>query len=63
MKKLLSLSFIFLLSISAFAIQGYEMKEEACSDGNTYNACRYVPDKECSIMEQTFCDDPPVIGG
>ena len=63
MKKLLSLGILFLLSLSVFAIEGYEMKTEPCSDDNTYDACRYEPDEFCSISEQTFCDDPPTVGG
>jgi hypothetical protein len=63
MKKVFSLSIGLLLSFSVFAIEGYQLKDEPCSNGNTYKACRYVPDADCSIMEQTFCDDSPLIGG
>jgi len=62
MKKLILSLGVFLVSIASFAIEGYDMKSEPCSNGNTYDACRYTPDLECSIMEQTFCDDP-TIGG
>jgi hypothetical protein len=52
-----------MVSWSAFAIEGYQMQESPCSNGNTYNACRYVPDEDCFVSEQTFCDDSPGIGG
>ena len=60
MKKLILSGTVFLISIACFAIEGYEMKDETCSNGNSVRMCRYVPDADCSIMEQTLCDDPGV---
>ncbi|WP_144606933.1 hypothetical protein [Algoriphagus algorifonticola] len=62
MKKLILGVTALLLSFSAFPIQHYVMKTEACENGGMYSACREFPGEFCPIMEQTFCGETPVIG-